>query len=353
MLRAQSGKALFPFIIAILIALCIYLYLPKSENNQKNQTKKATLVKVVTVLNKTQSIDIESLGTSRANQAIFINSAQDDYIKSVHFKDGDIVKAGQLLIQLNNAQEKAQVLELTVNLKEDKRQLNRLTKLAKTQSTAKSLLDEQQAKYESSLAQLEAAKVKLSEMSIKAPFDGMLGQRLVSQGAYITSSSEITTLDDISIIKVDFNIPEKYLSHLHTGMNVKAKSPAYHDKFFNGEVTHIGSRVNPTTRSVLITARFTNQNHQLRAGMLLHTYLQLSELTALQVPEKSIIPIQENHFVYIVEDNTAVKKQVEIGVRHSGLVEIKSGLNEGDVIITEGIIKIKQGSTVRTEGEAK
>ncbi len=223
----QSGKALFPFIISLLIIFSVYLYFPASQGEQANYSAMTTQVSAHTVRSQENAIMIEAIGSARANQAIYIKSAQNDYVTSIYFEDGDLVSKGQKLVQLQNQQEQFAVKELSINLQEEKRQLARLTELSRSQATAKSLLEEQLARVDASEAQLESAKTKLNEMAITAPFSGLLGKREISVGAYINNSTVITTLDDISIIKVDFKVPEKYLAQLKNGMIVRTQNDAY------------------------------------------------------------------------------------------------------------------------------
>ena len=346
MYAKQSGKALFSLICIILFGLCIYLYLPESQGQQNKRQAKATQVQAHTVTTSRQANIIESLGTARANQAIKLVSAQSDYIKHIHFDDGDKVQKGQLLIELQDAEEKTRVEELEIRLKEENRKLNRLKQLAKTQATARSALDEQEASFEATKTQLASAKIKLLEMKLYAPFSGTLGLREVSKGTFVNTSTEITTLDDTSIIKTDFNVPEKYLAQLSIGMTVTATSPAYPTNTFSGKVSHIASRIDSATRSVKITANFDNKENALRSGMLLYTQLELSAENTLMVPEKSLIPQQDKHFVYVVNKGKIEKRQVVIGIRRGGWVAISSGLVEGEVVVTEGIIKVRPGSLV-------
>ncbi|MFY8274108.1 efflux RND transporter periplasmic adaptor subunit [Pseudoalteromonas sp. SSDWG2] len=345
----QSGKVVFPVFILIFLGLSIYLYLPHGQSQQNGRNMQPTKVLAHTVTNDQRAVTVEGIGSSRANQAIYIKSAQNDYIDSIHFDDGEHVKAGQLLVQLRDKEEQLRVAELQANLSEVKRQLDRLTELARSQATAKSLLEEQRAKYEATQAQLEAAKTKLAEMKVSAPFAGILGKRMVSKGAFVSTSTEITSLDDISVIKVDFNVPEKYLAQLSMGMNVTARSDAYPDRTFTGTVTHVSSRIDMATRSVPISASFTNKDNMLRPGMLLNTALELKTYEALLVPEKAIIPRQNKHFVFKIVDGIAQQVEVKVDKRYDGWVGISSGLQSGDQVVTEGIIKIRNGSPVNAQ----
>lgn len=351
MYTKQSGKVLFPVIIVVLIAISGYFYLPISHGQTAQATPRATEVLAHTAAVDSKTISIEAIGTARANQAINVVSAQSDYIESIAFKDGETVTAGQILATLRNQQELLSVNELSVNLKEEKRQLTRLSELARSQSAAKSQLEAQSAVVEALEVKLANAKSKLDEMTIKAPFSGVLGQRLVDVGSFVTNSTAITTLDDISVIKVDFQVPEKYLAQVTNGMRVRAITQAYPLQDFTGKVSHVDTRINPTTRSIKVTASFANDNNLLRPGMLMQIALELNTVNALMVPEKSIIPRQDKHFVYIIDnDNKAQQVEVVIGNRLHGWVAIESGINQGQQVITEGIIKLRPGAAVVAKG---
>ncbi|CCQ11095.1 Probable RND efflux membrane fusion protein [Pseudoalteromonas luteoviolacea B = ATCC 29581] len=346
----QTGKALFPLIMVILFGLSIYLYLPDA-GGQPNMRNSSVEVSAHTVTLEQKSVTVDGVGSARANQAIHITSAQNDYVTAIYFNDGELVEAGQPLVQLQNKQESLLVAELSINLKEQKRQLERLIELAKSQSAAKSQLEEQRSKVDALIAQLDAAKTKLAEMTIIAPFKGRLGKRLISQGAYVNTNTAITTLDDLSVIKVDFQVPEKYLAKLKVGMNVSATSDAYPNERFNGLLSHIDTRIDDKTRSVAVTAQFSNEDSKLRPGMLLFTRLALSELSALMVPEKAIIPLQDKHFVFTIDDaGKAHRTEVTLLQRFHGLVAVSSGLEAGQQVVTEGTLKIREGSAVKVKG---
>ncbi|MDN3378848.1 MULTISPECIES: efflux RND transporter periplasmic adaptor subunit [unclassified Pseudoalteromonas] len=350
MYSKQSGKALFPFIITLLLGLCVYLYLPNSQGEQLGYTPTATQVTAHTVASEENAVLIEAIGSARANQAIYIKSAQSDYVTDIFFNDGDLVSKGQKLVQLQSQQEQLTVEELAINLREEKRQLERLTELSRSQATAKSLLEEQLSRVDATQAQLENAKTKLAEMTIKAPFSGILGKRQISIGAYVSNSTIITSLDDISIIKVDFKVPEKYLAQLNVGMKVMTQNDAYPEKTFTGKVTHVSARIDAVTRSVEVTASFSNKSGLLRPGMLLNTALQLSSNQAMMVPEKAVIPQQDKHYVFQIEDGVATKVEVHVAGRHNGWVAIDQGISNGQQVVTEGIIKIRSGSKVTVKG---
>ncbi|TMO63214.1 efflux RND transporter periplasmic adaptor subunit [Pseudoalteromonas aurantia] len=351
MYAKQSGKALFPFIILVLICISGYLYFPASQGKSTNTKRGATAVTTVSAQEQSRIITIAAIGNARANQAIDIVSSQNDYVSDVYFTDGDMVLQNDKLIQLQDIEEKLAVKELTIRLKEQQRQLARLTELAKTQSAAQSALEEQRSVADALFTQLQSAKVELAQMTVTAPFKGVLGKRLISVGSFVDNNTRITTLDDISVIKVDFQVPEKYLGQLKKGMTVKALSDAYGTTPFDGVISHIDPRIDETTRTVQITADFTNEHTQLKPGMLLHIIVELRALTAIMVPEKSIIPRKGQHYVFVINnENKAQLTEVELHTRFSGWVAIKNGLAIGQKIVSEGTTKIRSGSAVTEKG---
>ncbi|BBN82870.1 MexH family multidrug efflux RND transporter periplasmic adaptor subunit [Pseudoalteromonas sp. A25] len=351
MFTQQSGKALFPFIILLLIAITGYLYLPSTQGKMTRGANSATTVNAQTVTKQSKTISLSAVGSARANHAVHISSAQNDYITHIYFNDGDEVKQGEPLVQLQSQQEKFAVKELKINLKEQQRQLKRLEDLAKSQSAARSQLETQRSIVDALQASLQLEQSKLDELLINAPFSGVLGKRLVSVGSFVSSNTPITTLDDISIIKVDFHVPEKHLGTLKLGMTVVGKSDAYSNQTFAGTVTHIDPRIDSDTRTVQVTASFDNTNALLRPGMLMHIELQLTSLHAVMLPEKSVIPRQDKHYVYVIdEQNKAQQVQINILARFKGWVAISSGVEQGQQVITEGVIKIRPGSNVMVKG---
>ncbi|KZN40461.1 efflux RND transporter periplasmic adaptor subunit [Pseudoalteromonas luteoviolacea] len=345
----QSGKALFPTFILMLIALCGYLYFPSSQGGNEQRAARSVQVAVYEATTQNRAITVNAIGSARANQAIDITSSHSDYISEILFRDGQTVSRGQKLAQLQNQQELLAVKELTINLKEQQRQLLRLTELAKTQSTARSQLDAQRSTVDTLTTQLQTTKLKLAEMEVYAPFDGILGKRLISVGSYVNDNTPLTTLDDISTIKVDFQLPEKYVARIAIGMQTSVTSDAYQGTNFTGQISHIDPRIDESTRSIQVTASFENKDLKLRPGMLLNAAVQLHQLNAVMLPEKSIIPRQDRHYVYVVEDNKVKQQQVTLLTRFKGWVAIE-GLQAGQLVVTEGTTKVRNGSQVTVKG---
>jgi membrane fusion protein (multidrug efflux system) len=174
-----------------------------------------------------------------------------------------------------------------------------------------------------------------------------LGTRRISNGAVVDSNTVITTLDDTSVIKLDFTIPEAYLAVLRNGMDITAQSPAYPDRNFNGTVTAISSRVDPETRTLTIRAHIPNPDRLLKPGMLLTVELIKDRTRSLVIPEEAVILERDKKFALVVTaQNTVAKLEIVTGRRSPGKVEVISGLNAGQRVIIKGITRVRPGTSV-------
>jgi membrane fusion protein (multidrug efflux system) len=172
----------------------------------------------------------------------------------------------------------------------------------------------------------------------------------VSPGALITPGSPITTLDDISVIKLDFPIPEAFLATLEVGQQVIARSVTYPDRIFQGQVSSIASRVDPVTRAVMVRAVLPNPDQLLKPGKLLTVELIKDRRQSLMIPEEALVPLRDRQFVFLVnEDDTVSRMEVDIGRRRPGSVEIINGLSEGQQVVIEGTNRIGPGSPVTVQ----
>lgn len=333
-------------ILIVLVSLIIYLQWPQ-EKSQKGNYQRVVAVKMTPVVLTDFIESVEGVGTARANEQVEITSKYSDLVDEVFFEDGQLVKKGDILVKLNNLAEQAKVSELAANLSESEAHLQRLTNLLTSRATSKSLVDQQVAKTKAIEAQLLSAHARLNDTTIKAPFSGVLGFREISRGAYIDAGNLITSLDDLSRIKVDFYLPEHLLTHLHLGQKITAVNSAYKGKDFVGEISAIDNRIDAGTRSIKVRATIENEKLKLRPGMLLNISVILQVEKILQLPESAIIPIEDKHYVFVVNEDKAQRKTITIGRRHPGVVEVLSGLVEGEQVVVEGALKLREGAAVK------
>lgn len=310
-----------------------------------------TEVVAATVLRRPMRDTIEAIGTTLANESVTLSSKVTDTVSQVHFDDGDFVEKGDVLIELTNTEETALLAEAQATVEDTAQQLDRLEDLYQRRTIPVSDLDAAKARASEARGRYESVVARLNDRLVRAPFSGRLGFRQVSPGTLISPGTAICTLDDISRIKLDFAIPEIHLAKLRPGMSLTAATPAYPDAEFPAAVETVGSRVDPVTRTAQVRTVIDNADQTLRPGMLLSVKLSVNERTSLAVPEIALVQRSGSVFVYVAEktDSGAVQaslRQVRIGSRFSGWVEVIDGLSEQERVITEGVIKVRDGAPI-------
>jgi membrane fusion protein (multidrug efflux system) len=192
----------------------------------------------------------------------------------------------------------------------------------------------------------------LNDTVIRAPFSGRVGLRRVSVGSLIAPGAVITTLDDTSTIKLDFTVPETVVAAMRPGLELEATSVAYPGQTFRGTVASVDSRVDPNTRSVTVRGLVPNASGELKPGMFLNVHLSRGAADVLVVPEESLLPEQGDVYVYVIEDGKATKRKVQTGQRRVGSVQVTAGLEPGEMVVTEGTQKLREGASVKVQEAA-
>ena len=295
---------------------------------------------------------IEGLGTARANEAVEIRPQVSESIRAIRFEEGQRVEAGQVLVELHDAEARADVAAARATLVDLENQERRNRDLFEKRTVSAAGLDQIVAQRDAARAALEATQARLAYSLVRAPFAGRVGLRNVSLGSLVTPETVITTLDDTDVIKLDFDVSETALARLDVGLPVEAHSAAWRDEAFRGRVESIDTRVDPVSRTVTVRARIPNEAGRLRPGMFLTVTLLREDVTALVVPEQAIVPEQSRQFVFVVDGEQRVeKREVRTGRRRPGQVEILEGLQEGDLLVAEGTQKVRPGASVEVVGE--
>lgn len=306
-----------------------------------------TPVIVADVVRQPLSDKIEALGTLRANESVSITSNVTETISIVHFDDGQRVVAGDLLVEMTNAEEHALLEEAQVRVGEAERQFQRVKSLATQRSASESLLDERKRDLDTTRAMLVALESRLADRIVKAPFSGVLGLRNISLGALVEPGDLITTLDDDRVMKLDFSVPSPHLSTLVPGLAIEAATAAFPGQIFTGVVRGVDSRIDPVTRSVVVRALIPNPDARLRPGLLMQVALLKDPREAILIPESAVLHQGRDHFVMVVVEHadglTAERRQIQIGTRKPGLVEVREGLALGERVVTDGADKVRVG----------
>lgn len=315
-----------------------------------NAQPPAVAVDAITLKSQPFAEKIEALGTLKAKESVDITSIVTEIITRIHFEDGQRVRKGDMLVEMDSNEEKALRLEELSRVSDARRQVKRLESLVKQNTASQSALDEQKLALQTAQARMEAIEQQIKHRTITAPFDGVVGLRNISVGALSQPGVLITTVDDDSVMKLDFSIPETYFSYIRPGQTITAKTRAWPDQAFVGEVSSVDSRVNPSTRAIQVRALLPNNENKLRPGMLMRVDLEKSPRETLLIPEEALITRADQHLVWVAASAQSPSKVIPtpviVGERIKGFVEIVDGLSEGQILVTRGTLKLRPGSMV-------
>ena len=293
-------------------------------------------------------LSAEALGNAWANESVEIRPEITAAIVDISFEEGRFVERGTVLVRLQDSEPLADLAAAKAALVDSESQYRRASELFKTRVVSESQLEQLEAQRDADLAAVNAAEARLEQTVIRAPFAGQLGLRRVSLGSIVSPSTVITTLDDTSRIKLDFNVPEVFISRLEPGLTVTAHSAAWPDTRFSGRVTSIDTRVDPVSRTVTVRALLPNEDGHLLPGMFLTVTLLKEDVFALLVPEQAIVPERSRQFVLVVDSEGMVeRREIRTGRRRPGEVEVLDGLQAGELVIAEGTQKARPGQQVR------
>ena len=301
----------------------------------------------------TQSVDmqplideIEALGTARANESVEIRPRISSLIERVAFEEGQYVNRGELLVELENSEIVAGLALAEAALSESLSLYNRSKNLASSNAISASNLEQLLAQVKVDEAQVEAARARLGNTRILAPFSGRIGLRNVSPGSFVSNATVIATLDDVSTIKLDFSVPETFLTVVAEGMRIVAQSVVFPEERFEGTVTSVDTRVDPVTRAILVRAAIPNRDGRLKPGMFMTVDLQRDGGDVLVAPEQAIVPEGTSQYVFVVTNGVVERRSVELGRRIPGYVVITTGLTPGEAVVVEGTQKVRDGASV-------
>lgn len=302
----------------------------------------AAPVRVGTVIER-----VESVGSARARDAITLTSRVSGIVLVIRFEEGQLVKAGDVLVEFDRGTQEAERDQARAQLDDARTRLNRARQLRATQAVAEAQIDQLEAGLRQAEARLRQTEAKIEEMKIVAPFDGRVGIRQVSLGTLVPPGAVVTTLDDLSRMRIEFAIPEVFVARLAQGMPVTASSPAFGERRFTGTVEVVDTRIDPATRAARLVAAFENPDEALKPGMFMNIELTLSRReTAMMVPEESIDPVADRTFVFAVRNGRAVRQEVKLGTRLSGEVEVLEGLSAEDQVVVRGLQRLRNGQPV-------
>jgi len=290
------------------------------------------------------------VGTMVANEQVELKSETDGTVEQINFAEGERVEKGRMLVRLEDSKLAASLAEAEANYAFSESNHDRALELLHDKLISQSEFDQTAASFAANDAAVQLRKRLLKDTRIYAPFEGVVSARMISPGQVITRNTTLTWLVDLDPLKVEVNVPERFLSQVLPGQKIDLTVAAWPDKNFTGEVFFISPYVDPQTRTALIKATVPNLEHELKPGMFagLHLTLEVRQ-NAIVVPEAAINQVLEGSrakLMLVDSDSKAAVRSVKVGLQIEGGVEITEGLAEGEMVIVEGLQKISPGMPV-------
>ncbi len=311
-------------------------------------------VGAVEALPKTFTARIEALGTLEPRERVVLTANAADRVTGVYFEDGQRVAKGKVLMTLVNEEESALLESSRATEANAKLVYERNQRLAANDAIAQLELERTKSAYDAAAANVGAIQARLRDRVLTAPFSGVLGFRQISTGAFVSPGQAVATLIDDSQMRLEFGVPSIYVSDLRSGLEISATTKDIPGRSFTGTVTSLDNAIDPTTLSVKVRATLPNSDGALRAGTSMSVSLMSKPRSSLSIPEISVIAEGSKTFVFVVDRTrqpaVAVKTEVMLGMRERGTVEVVNGLKSGDLVVTDGVLKVRPNGPVRVQG---
>ncbi len=295
---------------------------------------------------------IQTTGTVLANEEVELQSEISGRVTGIYFEEGQAIENNQLLVKINDSELQAQLLkaEYSKRLAEDREARGR--KQLQIEAISQEDYDVILNELNTVKAEMQLIEAQIEKTEIRAPFDGLVGLRYVSIGSYISPNTRIANLLDVTPVKIDFTVPEKYVNLVHVGDKINFRIQGTASEF-EGEVYAIEPKIDPATRSLQLRARSANPGGAILPGAFAEIRLILDQVEeALMIPSEALIPELSGQKVYLMQGGKATPRAVEIGLRTEDRIQVTFGLAPGDTVITSGILQLRPGMPVTPLGEA-
>ncbi|WP_207101581.1 efflux RND transporter periplasmic adaptor subunit [Paracoccus shandongensis] len=296
---------------------------------------------------------VTAVGTARARQAVDLVAESGGRISRIAFQPGDRVEEGAVLVELDSRAEQADLKAADATLAEAQAAFDRQQSLNRSGSASDAAYQTAQAQLLRAEAERDRAIVALEDRSLRAPFAGVIGMSDLVEGQVIDTTTPVATLDDLSMIAVDFSVPETLLPRLERGQRVDLTSAAWPGRVFGGVISRIDSRVDAATRSLALRAEIANDDRALAGGMFLQVRLVLDERQRPAVPENALTVEGDRTLVMVADGGTARQVEIVTGQQQDGLVEVVSGLAPSARVIVTNLHRLSDGSAIEPVAEGR
>ena len=323
------------------------VYFPPSDvAQQAKRGGRALSVEVAPAQMRELRDTVEAVGTTLALQSVEIVPQEAGRVTAVDISASAKVKAGQVLVRLDDTLERADLAEAEARLSERQNAMARMRQLRDTRAVSQASFEEATARLAEAEAHLKRARERLANREVRAPFDGVVGLSDVDVGARVTPGDMLVRLDDLSSVLLEFSLPEHLFAQARPGQRVAGYSAAFPKRSFVGQIKAVDSRIDPVSRAFRVRAVLPNPEGLLPAGMFMALELELSSQMALMVPEEAIVFQAAQTYVYTPRDGRAVQVPVVTGKRADGQVAITAGLSEGQEVVVRGLGRLRDGAGI-------
>jgi membrane fusion protein (multidrug efflux system) len=291
---------------------------------------------------------VTAVGSLRSDESVIVRAEQSGRITALNFKEGQPVKAGQVLVQLDDSLARAELEQAKANQKLAKAKFDRAVELQQKNFISGQARDEAENALRVADATVSLAEAKLTKLVIKSPFSGTVGLRSASVGDYVKDGQDIVNLEKTDPIKVDFKVPELFQSKISVGQALSVSLDALPGKPYSGRVYAVNPQLDTAGRAVVLRAQMDNHGGALKPGMFARVRLTLADSgDTVVVPEQSVAMQGEEQIMFKVVDGRAMRTKVEVGQRRDGKVEIVEGISGSDTIVVAGWQRLRDGGAVR------
>ena len=337
LVAAGAGSAVF------------FLAMDSSSTEQAGEEPRASKVSAVAPRLQQVRDEIRSVANLKALNAVELTTEVTGRVVQINLEPGQKVSQGDVLLRLDDRQARADLQVIEAQLADARRQLERAQRLRSNNSVSQSQVDELVTAVSVAEAQRQAARVRLENHRIEAPFSGVVGLSDISVGAYLQAGTTITTLDTTDRMEMGFAVPERFVGQVRVGQSVIASSPAFPDEVFRGELVELATRISELSRTLSVRAFIDNPDGRLRPGQFMSASLTLQEREGLVIPEQAVMIRGDDKYVFVAEDGVARRVSVATGSRMPGLVEITSGLTLDDAVVVTGQDRLSTGNRIEVQ----
>ncbi len=345
-----------PFALAASLALIISSGCGRGENEEgEERAERVVTVEATVVEEREWQLVARAVGSLRADEQIQVRNEVGGQIIQIKAREGDWVSQGDVLLRIDDERSDLDVKRAEARFEEMQAQVRRREPLFEQELITEAEMIETRAGFKAAEAELGLMRRRLADTTVRAPIEGQLGRRHVSLGDYIQAGSPLFDLVKLDIIKLDFNLPERYLPLIEIGQNVRVTTAAHPDRTFEGEVYFVDPLINPATRTIAARALIDNADLALRPNQFVNVELDVTMIErAIVIPEEALISDMGGYSVYVIDDDDrADLRRVRLGEREPGYIEIREGVSVSERVVAAGHQRLQPGVRVRDRNQSE